>query len=52
MAEQNPKCPSCGRRMALKRRPASPSEQHTFACDVCHVVFMTEDHDPASGEAL
>lgn len=48
---ENPKCPNCGRRMALVRQAAQPDEQHTFCCAVCNVVFITPDHEPVSKTA-
>jgi transcription elongation factor Elf1 len=46
---KNPKCPNCGHRMALARQPAAANEQHTFECERCHLLFMTEDHQSVSG---
>ena len=49
MAE-NPKCPNCGQTMILTRpSPAASNEQHTFECEGCHLLFMTEDHQAISG---
>ena len=49
MGETNPTCPNCGRAMVAKHRPDTPKEQHTFQCERCNLVFMTEDHVPVSG---
>jgi len=46
---ENPTCPNCGRVMKLKERPGTPKDQHIFKCEVCNLVFMTEDHLPVSG---
>ncbi len=46
---ENPKCPNCGHAMVLARQPAASNEQHTFECERCHLLFMTEDHEPVSG---
>lgn len=51
MTAQNPTCPKCGRVMQQKDRPATPKEQHTFKCELCNLVFMTEDHQTVSGAA-
>ena len=45
----NPLCPNCSRPMDLVRAPEDPRDVHTFECQWCHVVFMTEDHVPIGG---
>lgn len=42
----NPACPNCGRVMKLIHEPKDPQAQHSFQCSVCHVVYMTHDHEP------
>ena len=42
-------CPNCGRVMKLKERPGTPKDQHIFKCELCNLVFMTEDHLPVRG---
>ena len=48
----NPKCPNCGRAMRLVAEPNRPEDQHTFACEGCGVVYLTEDHTPTTGTRL
>jgi hypothetical protein len=49
MRDQSPTCPNCGRVMKLKERPGTPKHQHIFKCEVCNLVFMTQDHLLVSG---
>jgi len=44
--ERNPTCPNCGRVMKLLHEPKDPDAQHSFQCRVCHVVYLTHDHEP------
>jgi transposase-like protein len=48
MAE-NPKRPNCGRSMALLTKGTNPTGQHSFECEQCHLVFLTEDHHAITG---
>lgn len=49
---ENPKCPSCGRPMALKRELEVVGEEPdtVFQCLGCQLVYMTKDHDPIYGQ--
>jgi transposase-like protein len=47
----NPICPNCGRPMTLVNRPKRQDDQHTFECEGCKVVYMTDDHTPVTGTA-
>jgi hypothetical protein len=32
--------------MWLISQPKDPQSQHSFQCQVCHVVYIAPDHDP------
>jgi len=36
--------------MTLIAEPKRPEDQHTFECDGCKIIYMTEDHTPTTGE--
>jgi tRNA(Ile2) C34 agmatinyltransferase TiaS len=43
---QNPRCPNCGRHMALTMAPEDEDGRHTFQCVSCDLTFLTKDHEP------
>lgn len=45
----NPKCPNCGRPMALIAKSERPDDLNTFECTGCKIVYMTSDHVPMTG---
>jgi transposase-like protein len=44
-----PNCPNCGRPMLLAEEPDRSNDQHAFRCEVCNLVYFTEDHTPIAG---
>jgi transcription elongation factor Elf1 len=51
----NPICPNCGRSMGVARTLADQDNEpatHVFECKVCHVSFITEDHEPIAGRVV